>query len=171
MNLSLLKNRLFAIEEFNHICLFSRIIAFFQGVIGKRCTLKNFYDLSPKLSEDKHYLGIQQIPVRAITGSVGRPNDYNARFQPLKRHLVQRWVNIAMLWNDKGWDAIQVFKIDQEYYVLDGHHRVSVANAFKLAYIDAQVWEMRYKKTKSQAIPYTGVCCPVSQNRKNLCEI
>lgn len=163
MNLYYLKNRLLAIEEFNHLCMGSRLLAWVKNFFGKQNTLKDFYQIAPLLSEDKHYLGIQQIPLKFIIGSVGRPKDYSADFKPLKRHLVHRWVNIAMLWKEKGWDAIQVFQIGKEYYVLDGHHRVSVANALGLTYIDAQIWEYKFRTSDINSIVMSEIYSSIQE--------
>lgn len=111
------------------------------ALAGKNGLVKNYEDIAPLVSEEKKYTGITAIPLEAIRGSLGRANDFDARFRPLRKHMQSRWVTVALAWNSPGWEAIQVYQIGSEYYVLDGHHRVSVAAAMGLRFIDAEVWQ------------------------------
>ena len=147
------QNRILATEQFDF--LRCRAVRFhrIQSLFRKNTRIKCFNALKDQLNEKKQYAGLKQIRVNQIVGSVGRANDYDRFFRPLKKNLAQRWVNIALLWEQAGWEAIQVYKVKNEYYVLDGHHRVSVAYALGAAFIDAEVWEIENLDTIQIPIP------------------
>jgi hypothetical protein len=57
---------------------------------------------------------------------------------------------------------IQVFKVGDDYYVEDGHHRVSVAHVIGQLTMRAKVWEVPSKTKKLERItcaPKPGQCC------------
>jgi hypothetical protein len=89
-------------------------------------------------------LGLREIPVSHITGSVGRWTELGADFLPRRgqhnrdgdqrRRRVEAAVRRGMI-----LPAIEVYRVGDEYFVLDGHHRVAVAKATGQLYIDADV--------------------------------
>jgi hypothetical protein len=83
----------------------------------------------------------RDIPVEEIIGTLYRHSDFDDRFRPLKKNLRDRWVNILLIHHSEGWPPILVHKVGDHYYVEDGHHRVSVARALGIAFIEAKVWE------------------------------
>lgn len=91
-------------------------------------------------------LGIQDIPVKAIVGSVGRRQEFTRHFLPRvgDRHSRERWRNIFTLAvTGVGLPPIQVFKFGEAYFVKDGHHRVSVARYMNWTTIQAYVTTLR----------------------------
>lgn len=92
--------------------------------------------------EGEHYAGLQQVPVRAIVGSVDRHRDFDGSFSPRAEHTSQRWIRIANAHlHDTMLSPVQLIKIGSVYMVEDGNHRVSVARHFGVEYIDAEVTE------------------------------
>jgi len=80
------------------------------------------------------------IPVDKIVGSVGRAADLGAGFR-LKRPDARYYrIRKAM---EKGeiLPPIIVYQVGDEYYVLDGNHRVAVAKELGMEFIDAEVIE------------------------------
>lgn len=134
----LFRQRITVYEIFIQLWIKSNILS----MCKQNNALKCFYDFDLFPKKPFHFLGVHQILLNAIAGSVGRPGDYDAQFRPLKRHLMNRWVNIALLWQLKGWDPIRLIQVGEEYYVWDGHNRVSVANAMKLKNINAEIWTL-----------------------------
>ncbi len=92
---------------------------------------------------NQHYIGLRQVPVEQIVGSVSRYNDFDRAFLPRHTHTQGRWMSIdrAHL-SDVVLPPIEVYKIGETYYVKDGNHRVSVARKQGQAYIDADVIEI-----------------------------
>jgi nucleotide-binding universal stress UspA family protein len=88
--------------------------------------------------------GIQTIPVAAIVGSVGRAADFTRTFLPRRSGDWQRWARVrtAFLESDAGLPPIEVYKVGEAYFVLDGNHRVSVARREGQSYIEARVIEI-----------------------------
>lgn len=88
-------------------------------------------------------LGIRQIPIDHIVGSVNRSNDFDRAFLPRVTNTRGRWMSIdrARL-EDVQLPAIEVIKIGDVYFVKDGNHRVSVAQENGQKFIDAYVTEI-----------------------------
>ena len=89
--------------------------------------------------------GIQTVPLSQIRGSQGRSDDFDRDFNPLQEHNKARWLNIAAARRrGKVLPPVELIQIGDIYFVLDGHHRISVARAFGQESIDAAVtvWEV-----------------------------
>lgn len=86
--------------------------------------------------------GVQTIPLDAIVGSVGRYNDFTRSFLPKHDWDAQRWLNVRRAGQMSDLPPIDVYKIDQVYFVLDGNHRVSIARQLGLEQIRANVIEV-----------------------------
>jgi len=94
--------------------------------------------------------GLQDIPIDAIVGSVGRCTDFTRSFLPLKDSDRARWAKVELAMLDlRGLPPIEVYQIDQVYFVLDGNHRVSIARQLGTAYIQAYVTEVHTKLSLS----------------------
>lgn len=96
--------------------------------------------------EGRSYGGLQDIPLEKVAGSVApesKTTDFDPSFLPLNPRLRDRWVNVyeAMVVSDVP--PIDVYKVDDKYYVIDGHRRVSVARALERPTIPARVINVR----------------------------
>lgn len=87
------------------------------------------------------YLGVQDIPLAQIVGSVSRYEDFTRTFMPRKINTRERWERIDRLVNTSQWEPIEVYKVSDTYFVRDGNHRVSVARQLDMETIEAHVWE------------------------------
>lgn len=94
--------------------------------------------LNLQLSKD---MGIQEIAINDIVGSVGRYNEFSRTFKPRSCFTEQRWRRVAESYYWKGYDPITVFKASNVYFVVDGNHRVSVSRALNIKSIIAHVHE------------------------------
>ena len=91
----------------------------------------------------RHYIGTFTVPVRQIKGSESRNKDFDSEFNPVRDNNKERWINIiAARLCEKNLPAVDLIKVGEIYFVRDGHHRVSVANALGAEYIDAHVTEL-----------------------------
>ena len=93
--------------------------------------------------EGRSFGGVQEIPIDRIVGSVApevKTSDFDPGFLPLNRRMRERWTRIyqAMVEGDE-LPPIDVYKVDDNYYVIDGHHRVSVARNLDRPVINARV--------------------------------
>jgi nucleotide-binding universal stress UspA family protein len=87
---------------------------------------------------------IRDVPLDAILGSVGRYTDFTRSFLPRRTSDRERWVRIMVATNDaSGLPPVDLYLIDEVYFVSDGHHRVSVAREVGASTIQAYVTEIR----------------------------
>lgn len=114
---------------------------------GEPTHLHDFNDIAQRLNlRHAVYLGVQNVPLEAIVGSVGRYKDFTTAFLPGDDGLKARWENIAAIYLDPtsgGVPPVDLVKVGSSYFVKDGNHRVSVARQLKLIDIEAYVWEHR----------------------------
>lgn len=88
----------------------------------------------------ERYEGVRTVRVADIVGSENRVDDFDSEFYPLEEHLETRWVSVAMAMGGQiNLPPIELIEVDGEYYVRDGHHRVSVARMMGIAELDAVV--------------------------------
>ena len=98
----------------------------------------------------QHYIGLQEVPIDNIVGSLGRYRDFDRAFLPIQKRTKDRWVRI----NKARYEAVdlppvELYKMGEVYFVKDGNHRVSVAREGGQLYVDAVVTEIQI------AIPLT----------------
>ena len=91
----------------------------------------------------EHSLGIQVIPLDQIVGSVDKVKDFDRRFRPTSDRSRQRWQRLAEKSRMGEYlPPIDLYKLGNLYFVIDGHHRVSVARAQGAREIEAHVTEI-----------------------------
>ena len=89
---------------------------------------------------------LQDIPISAIIGSVGRYTDFNSNFLPQHESDKDRWARVMVeATGPMGLPPIEVYQIGEVYFVLDGNHRTSVAKELGATYIQAYVTEVKTK--------------------------
>lgn len=87
-------------------------------------------------------LGFRVVKVDKIVGSVNRYMDFDANFKPKISHSQERFQFVReALERNIILPPVKLYKIKDEYYVVDGHHRISVARQLRQKYIDAYVTE------------------------------
>lgn len=125
----------------------ARMNAFWEEVWGfltrKNIDLLRFEEVKQRLRlRDERYLGLQEIPVEKIAGSVGRYKDFTRTFLPRTNAVRSRWQRLdAMARGAEGFPPIEAYKVDDVYFVVDGNHRVSVARQLGMTTIEAFVTE------------------------------
>jgi hypothetical protein len=86
--------------------------------------------------------GVMEVPLRQIAGSLGRERDFNRAFLPRNEALRDRWrAADEMAEGPEGFPAVELYQVGGVYFVVDGHHRVSVARATGAETIEARVKE------------------------------
>ncbi len=99
------------------------------------------------------YIGMREVPVAKIVGSVGRHRDFDRAFLPSKPDLSSRWRRIdEIMHRAEELPPVSLFKIGDAYFVNDGNHRVSVAREQGVEMIDAEVVELRSRVPIDSAI-------------------
>ena len=89
--------------------------------------------------------GIQSIPVAAIIGSAGRYTEFTRTFLPRNAEDKERWARVKAVSQDPetSFPPIEVYKVGEAYFVIDGNHRVSIARQEGTATIEAHVIEVK----------------------------
>src|SRR5512136_2754774 len=89
------------------------------------------------------YRGVKTVPVAQIIGSVDRYRDFDDVFLPKQDSTAGRWKSIARaFYSDVDLPPVRLYKVGDAYFVVDGHHRVSVAREQGVDFIDAEVQEV-----------------------------
>ncbi len=95
--------------------------------------------------EDVEFIdhGILTIPLERITGSVGKYHDFDSRFRPKKHVSGKRFGDIKRTMREGGnLPPVNLYQIRNDYYVLDGNHRVAAAKELGWTDIKAKVVEL-----------------------------
>ncbi len=130
-----------------------------RGILGlnfkKPENLKSFAEVQ---KEENAYnsvnLGIKEIPLGKIVGSVEKYSYFDKNFVPKNNIVKQRWISIYTAYMAETMlPPVILYKIKDDYYVYDGNHRVSVAKFLNFASIEAEVEEfLPTKDTKDKVI-------------------
>ena len=90
--------------------------------------------------------GTRVVEVEAIVGSVGRWRDFDRSFLPARANVGHKWKRIDRAFQ-RGEDLppVELYEIGDAYFVVDGHHRVSVARYHDVPTLEATVAEFRPK--------------------------
>ncbi len=122
-------------------------------ISGKRTDLVSWDELFENFRPSSQTSrGIQTVPIEKIVGSVGRYHDFDDAFLPRNSHLTDRWARVNRAYNaDVYLPPIKLYQVGEVYFVIDGHHRVSVARQHDVAYIDADVIEAKLRVPLTEA--------------------
>ncbi len=99
---------------------------------------------------------ISSVPLNQIVGSVGKCSAFNSEFS-LRSHVPQgRLISIKQaMRKGKSLPPVNLYKINEEYYVMDGNHRVAAAKELDRFEIVAKIVEL---------IPSNNTCCILDEN-------
>jgi hypothetical protein len=89
--------------------------------------------------------GVQTVAIDQICGSEGRCRYFDRNFQPLHDEARERWLNIARVRQQgKNLPPVVLVQVGDIYFVRDGHHRISVAQALGQLDVEARVtvWQV-----------------------------
>ena len=101
------------------------------------------------------YIGMREVPVSKVVGSVGRHRDFDRAFLPSKGggNVATRWKKIdQMMHRAEELPPVSLYKIGDAYFVQDGNHRISVARQQGVEIIDAEVTELRSRVPVDSAL-------------------
>ena len=98
----------------------------------------------------KVHRGTRTVPLDQIGGSVGRCSEFDGDFMPVKASAEDRWKHVDRPFHrGKELPPVRLYKVGGFYFVLDGHHRVSVASYHGVEWIDAEVTEFGARASKA----------------------
>ncbi len=117
------------------------------------------------------FAGTRSVPIAKIRGSVNRYHDFDADFHPLHDHIEDRWLNIATAWQfGVALPPVDLIQVGENYFVSDGHHRISVARAMGQEHIEAMVttWQAGDHCADHRSIPDAIQTEEVSPGKRSL---
>lgn len=131
---------------------------FFKILFGGRTKggVKSFEaDQQQEAAYDSVERGIHQVPLDRIVGSVGRYNDFDATFR-LKQHLPkERLQKMKQLIREgRSLPPVLLYQIKEEYYALDGNHRIAAAKELQQDTIRAKIVEFIPSKNTLENLRY-----------------
>ncbi len=118
--------------------------------------IKSFKDQQQKEAAFDHRdRGIRSVPLDRIVGSVGRYQDFDGRFRFKSKMPSDRleWIKNAMR-QGRNLGPVKLFEIKDEFYVLDGNHRIAAAKELGHDEILAHIEEFIPSKNTLQNILY-----------------
>jgi hypothetical protein len=110
---------------------------------GQPSTLLSYDEIKEKLHiGGPIYRGVKTVRVDQIAGSLNRYHEFDRVFLPASDKLEQRWTSVnRAFYQEIGLPPVVLYKVGEVYFVVDGHHRVSVARKQGQIYIEADVRE------------------------------
>lgn len=105
---------------------------------------RSLLDLKTEVSKRRivrqHHAGSRTVAIYHIKGSEGRSEDFDCDFNPLHSRTRDRWINIALARSQGDTlPLVELIQLGDDYYVRDGHHRISVARGLGEEFVDAKV--------------------------------
>ena len=109
--------------------------------------LLSFDDVRRELAaNNRFYRGTRVVEVEEIVGSVGRWRDFDRSFSPTRARIGEKWKRIDRAFQrGENLPPVELFEIGDAYFVVDGHHRVSVARYHDVPTLEAAVVEFHPK--------------------------
>lgn len=90
--------------------------------------------------------GVRTVEIARIVGSVNRYRDFDRAFLPAHNRTADRWQRIdRAFYEDVGLPPVVLYQVGEVYFVVDGHHRVSVAREQGQEFIEAEVRECKVR--------------------------
>jgi nucleotide-binding universal stress UspA family protein len=134
-----------ALRDFDEARRRGALEAIMARLTGKSDDLLSYEEIRQKLKARGNInRGLQDIPLDAIVGSVGRYTDFRRSFLPKRASDQERWAKVkAKVTSMEGLPPIEVYQIGEAYFVRDGNHRVSVAREIGAQFIQAYVTEVQ----------------------------
>jgi len=133
-----------SISLFNRSRFQGKVWRFWQRIRNHPIHILSLSDLKLGNSFEK---GFDCVSIDQIVGSVSRCEDFDAHFAPIKERSNQRWARIARLFFlGEAIEAVELIQVSDRYFVLDGHHRISVAKALGRKFIDSHVTVLQFQE-------------------------
>ncbi len=120
---------------------FGRIVAHIRGECSRLLSFDEVRRAHRALNQ--LCLGRRVVETSTIVGSVGRHQDFDRSFMPVKESLKGKWERVDRAFHSgEELPPVRLYKFGNRYFVEDGNHRVSVARYQGVEMIDAEVTEI-----------------------------
>lgn len=132
-----------AVQDFRRARRRAALQEFLQSIGGRSSRLLSYDEVRKKIGRGSLLpRGLRDVPLDAIVGTVGRYEDFNRQFLPRQASQQGRWAQVRLAVEGSGLPPVELYQIGDVYFVLDGHHRVSVARELGATTIEAYVSEL-----------------------------
>lgn len=99
--------------------------------------------------------GVITVDLDKIIGSVGKYYDFDSQFRPKKNISAKRFMDIKKaMRTGRPLPPVKLYQIREDYYVLDGNHRVAAAKELGRFDIQAKVIELLSGKNTMENLLY-----------------
>ena len=134
-------------HDFEHMRQKARWHQLQAQLVGESASLLDYDEVLQTLGAyDMSEPFVAEIALDQIRGSVGRAKEFTSKFYPRNNGSSDRWIGVKMaVVNMCGLRPIDVYQIDDVYFVQDGNHRVSVARQLGVETITARVTKVYTK--------------------------
>lgn len=95
---------------------------------------------------DERYAGVRPIAISEIVGTAGRGSDFDRDWLPARREIRHRWGDVERAFPGNRFPPIDVYELEEGFFVVDGHHRVAIAKARGLDHIPAGVTQLQSRR-------------------------
>lgn len=150
-----------AVEDFKRMRRQAAMQQLLARITGQGNELLAYNQVVEMLQPAEHVdQGLQEIPIAAIVGSVGRYQDFTRDFLPKNDADLERWARVkTAVMEMRGLEPIEVYQVGEVYFVKDGNHRVSVSRHLGVDTISAYVTEVKTRVPLTVADDPTQVIC------------
>ena len=130
-----------ALEDFQRARRRARLEMVASWLSGKSSEMLQYDEIRRNVQlTESAAVHLEDIPLSAIVGSVSREADFSRQLLPLNESDNIRWAKVKQAFeSQEGVPPIEVFQVGEAYFILDGHHRASVARQMGASHIQAYV--------------------------------
>ena len=125
-----------------------------QPPAGETLEIKSFKEQQiAEAAYDSRDRGTRSVALERITGSVGRYHDFDNQFRLRRRASSERlqWIRDAIR-QGRNLGPVKLYQIKNEFYVLDGNHRIAAAKELGQDEILAHIVELVPTDNSQQGI-------------------
>jgi len=160
-------------SDFKKVRFQASLSRIFESLFGRPGKLISFDEIKKKLPIGaSSHRGTQVVKLEQIIGSMNRYDEFDRAFRPYKANSSKRWQNVdRAFYEGVNLPTVVLYKIGEVYFVVDGHHRVSVARNQNQIFIDADVREFKANcsvATNSNDKDLQLVCANLINARNNI---
>lgn len=89
---------------------------------------------------NRSYAGTMTVALDDIRGTLDKADAFDSEFYPLREDMLTRWAGVAgAALRGEPLPPVELVEVTGTYYVVDGHHRISVARLMGQYAIEAVV--------------------------------
>lgn len=124
--------------------------------------LRSLFDQHPNaLAGSRHPRGVEIVPIERIVGTARSPTQNTDDFLPLPQlrgtNWESRWQRIQEATSNLAiLPPVELLKLGNDYWVVDGHNRIAAARRNGAVAVDADVTELLPPGTTTQSHPGTA---------------